>query len=434
MALDNLKDIGKSVARGIVGKNLRRVAGGIAGLIGGPNRTDSSDISPLRTNTSTTTLSFPLDATNVDPSLGNHGHYMMFFINEQESAKLRFDNMQDMLSVGGETLGQRNLKKHLEKNLGFTGAFDKIFDTKTNKFKEKATETQKQIFDQKGGVGDLFFGKDRKGTAQKEFKKGFGGQALKTGDINRTGYTARKNQKQTISVERPPTRRLDTCITMYMPAEVKVSYQAKYTDTSIGGATAGASQAFGAVSRATNIVEGGEEVAGALGNATVAVLGNTALTTIGAIPMFAGLQEAIEISQGVVLTDRMEIAFKGLEKRKFSYTFKMYPRSEEEANEVKRIVDMFKFHMLPEMKFGDRGRFMTYPSTFDIQYMYLNAQNNYLNKVSECFLESMDVSFGGDRFRTHKGNETGAPPVETTMTLNFQEIELITRDKAAEGF
>ena len=102
-----------------------------------------------------------------------------------------------------------------------------------NKFKEKATETQKQIFDQKGGVGDLFFGKDRKGTAQKEFKKGFGGQALKTGDINRTGYTARKNQKQTISVERAPTRRLDTCITMYMPAEVKVSYQAKYTDTSI---------------------------------------------------------------------------------------------------------------------------------------------------------------------------------------------------------
>ena len=149
MALDNLKDIGKSVARGIVGKNLRRVAGGIAGLIGGPNRTDSSDISPLRTKTSTTTLSFPLDVVNSDPALGNHGHYMMFFINEQENARIRFDNMQDQLSVGGQTLGQKNLQTHLEKNLGFTGAFDKIFDTKTDKFKEKASDAQKQIFDQK---------------------------------------------------------------------------------------------------------------------------------------------------------------------------------------------------------------------------------------------------------------------------------------------
>ena len=159
MPLDNLKNVGKSIARGIVGKNLRRVAGGIAGLIGGPNRKDSSDISPLRGSTSTTTLSFPLDNTNVDPSLGNHGHYMMFFINEQESAKVRFDNMQDKLSVDGETLGTKNLKTHLEKNLGFTGSFDKIFDSKTGKFKEKASDAQKQIFEQKGGVKDLFFGK-----------------------------------------------------------------------------------------------------------------------------------------------------------------------------------------------------------------------------------------------------------------------------------
>ena len=130
----------------------------------------------------------------------------------------------------------------------------------------------------------------------------------------------------------------------------------------------------------------------------------------------------------------MELAFKGIGKRTFSYTFKMMPRSEDEANEVKRIVDMFKFHMLPEMTSGQRGRFMSYPSTFDIKYMFLNTENNYLNKVSECYLETMDVNYGGDRFRAHKGNTTGAPPIETSMTLTFKEIELITRDKAADGF
>ena len=433
MALDNLKDIGKSVARGIVGKNLRRVAGGIAGLIGGPNRTDSSDISPLRTKTSTTTLSFPLDVVNSDPALGNHGHYMMFFINEQENAKIRFDNMQDQLSVGGQTLGQRNLKTHLEKNLGFTGAFDKIFDTKTDKFKEKASDAQKQIFDQKGGVGDLLFGKDRKGTAQKEFKKGFGGAALKTGDINRTGYTARKNQKQTISINRPPTRRLDTCITMFMPADVKVTYSAEYTDTSIGSATALASQLLPSIAQG-DMAGVTETLSNQGSEAAISIGGQALLTPLGAIPAFSGAKEAAEIGFGVVMTDRMELAFKKIGKRKFTYSFKMYPRSEEEADEVKRIVDMFKFHMLPEMRNGDRGRFMSYPSTFDIKYMFNNAENNYLNKVSECYLETMDVVYGGDRFRAHKGNATGAPPVETTITLNFAEIELITRDKAAEGF
>ena len=114
MALDNLKDIGKSVARGIVGKNLRRVAGGIAGLIGGPNRTDSSDISPLRTKTSTTTLSFPLDVVNSDPALGNHGHYMMFFINEQENARIRFEAGPAKATFIISTLG-------LRKFIGLTG-------------------------------------------------------------------------------------------------------------------------------------------------------------------------------------------------------------------------------------------------------------------------------------------------------------------------
>ena len=33
----------------------------------------------------------------------------------------------------------------------------------------------------------------------------------------------------------------------------------------------------------------------------------------------------------------------------------------------------------------------------------------------------------------YEGNEEGAPPMETTITLNFEEIELITRDKIIEG-
>ena len=77
---------------------------------------------------------------------------------------------------------------------------------------------------------------------------------------------------------------------------------------------------------------------------------------------------------------------------------------------------------------------MTIPNTFDIQYMYQNAENNYLHKISTCYLESMDISYGGSRYKTFDGNEDGAPPVETSISLNFAEIELITRERALEGF
>ena len=82
---------------------------------------------------------------------------------------------------------------------------------------------------------------------------------------------------------------------------------------------------------------------------------------------------------------------------------------------------------------NQRGRMMKYPDTFSIQYMYQGNENTYLNKVRECYLqEDMDVSYGGDRYRTFEGNEEGVV-METTITLNFEEIELITRGEILEG-
>jgi hypothetical protein len=156
--------------------------------------------------------------------------------------------------------------------------------------------------------------------------------------------------------------------------------------------------------------------------------------TLGILPGFQGLREAKEIQEGVITADRMELAFKGVGKRKFQYSFKMIPRNREEADEIQKIIYAFKFNMLPEFQSGNKSRKMTVPNTFDIQYMYRGAENSYLNKVSTCVLENMTVSQGGDRYKTFSENENGAPPVETTITLDFQELEIITRERIEEGF
>ena len=51
----------------------------------------------------------------------------------------------------------------------------------------------------------------------------------------------------------------------------------------------------------------------------------------------------------------------------------------------------------------------------------------------------MDVTFGGDKFAAFRLTQNefgnGAPPTETTVTLTFRELDILTRDLVEnEGF
>ena len=159
------------------------------------------------------------------------------------------------------------------------------------------------------------------------------------------------------------------------------------------------------------------------------------LGSVGIIPGFQGVKEAFEMKEGSVIADRLELAFKAVKKRNFQYTFKMIPKSRDEARTIREIVFAFKSNMLPEFVGGNRGgrRFIV-PNTFDIQYMYLEGSNNFLHHISTCVLENMNISYGGERYKTFEAIDDGAPPLETSITLNFREMELITRERVHEGF
>ena len=92
--------------------------------------------------------------------------------------------------------------------------------------------------------------------------------------------------------------------------------------------------------------------------------------------------------------------------------------------------------MLPEFEGGNRaGRKLRVPNTFDIEYMYHGKANDYLNKISTCVLKTMDVKYGGDRYKTFDPDSLGSPPpVMTEISLTFEEMELITRERVAEGY
>jgi hypothetical protein len=241
-----------------------------------------------------------------------------------------------------------------------------------------------------------------------------------------------EDKNASIGIERPRTTRLDTAISMYMPASVSVSYGADYVDTPIGVGTSELNKA-GNVDLQSDA--GRETIKSGLKNVGAAVK-REGIDSLGKLDGLSGIREVAEMRDGVIFADRMELAFKGIGKRQFSFDFKMMPRSQAEADEIRDIIYAFKFNMMPEYVGTTKGNQMKIPNTFDIQYMYQNAENNYLNKISTCFLKDMTVTYGGDRYKTFDQSSTdaGAPPVETSIKLEFREIEMISRERIAEGF
>ena len=121
-----------------------------------------------------------------------------------------------------------------------------------------------------------------------------------------------------------------------MPAQVSTTYTANYTDTEIGGGVEGALNAFnqatgGRLDKATDAFFATEE-------AFKEGVEKLILATLGTVaPGLQGVREGAFAKAGAIISDRMELAFKGINKRQFQYTFKMIPRSRAEAEEIRKL-------------------------------------------------------------------------------------------------
>jgi hypothetical protein len=84
--------------------------------------------------------------------------------------------------------------------------------------------------------------------------------------------------------------------------------------------------------------------------------------------------------------------------------------------------------MHPEL--STDGLFYVYPSEFEMQYYFKGKENQFVHKISTCVLKNMTVKYGGQYFTSF---ENGSP-AEITMKLDFQELELLTKERIIKGF
>jgi hypothetical protein len=243
------------------------------------------------------------------------------------------------------------------------------------------------------------------------------------------------------------SKRVKTQISLYMPPQVEVSYKSNYEDVEIGSITSGVKNAIDAFRNAKDLSSGIVDVGSEIGGAAAQILTKAGVATADlAAP---GAAAALFISAGKIQSSKMELLFKGVGRRAFNYTFVFIPKSSNESKKVDQIIFELKKAMLPTYTSGflpgqnePTDKNLTIPTTFDIEYMYTDggsARNNFLNKISTCYLTDLSVKYGGDRYKAYKPNVTtrggkGAPPQRTEVSLTFNEIEIITQEDINLGF
>jgi hypothetical protein len=160
--------------------------------------------------------------------------------------------------------------------------------------------------------------------------------------------------------------------------------------------------------------------AGTVGEATARMLAGVAQ-----LPAIAGGTSGADVLAAVTRTRTnpfREVLFESTDYRDFTFRYRFFPKSKQETDKVKSIIEQFKVHMHPSLP--ENKLFFIYPSEFEIEYYYKNKKNDYLNAIARCVLTDMQIDYGGAQFSTF----ADGAPVEIGLTLKFTELEQMTQE------
>ena len=144
-----------------------------------------------------------------------------------------------------------------------------------------------------------------------------------------------------------------------------------------------------------------------------------------------GFGAVVQKDTGTAVNPKAELVFTGVPFREFNFPYEFAPKNEKEKDSVQKIINLLKFHMMPEL---DGPGHLRVPSEFQITYMYRDRANMYIPKISRCVLKNMSVDYSPEGvFTTFRPDDKGAHPVLTKMDLTFTETEIMTKETIAKG-
>lgn len=203
---------------------------------------------------------------------------------------------------------------------------------------------------------------------------------------------------------------------------------AGYLKYAAGGAVAGAASGAGAQQggQIGLMIKLFQDLASKAANSQNAkVAGGTALGS--KVLNMAGFQvEAESIlarAGGIVPNSNLELLFGGPSLREFTFTYRMSPRSSDEAREIKQIIRSFKQGMAARKIEGQAGApsyYLSTPNVFKLTYKTGDVAISGMNKFKICALTGFTVNYVPDgQWAAYEGGQ----PVSYLVSMNFQELE-----------
>ena len=132
--------------------------------------------------------------------------------------------------------------------------------------------------------------------------------------------------------------------------------------------------------------------------------------------------EVLARTSGKILNPNAELLFQGPVLRDFGFKFLMIARSEDEAEEIRKIIKFFKVGAAPV--FSDGPALLGTPNVFQLEYKAGKRRLNTVNRFNEMALRTITVDYAPDGFWSAYQD---SHPVAVVMSLQFSELRPLYR-------
>jgi|TARA_B110000046_G_scaffold162865_1_gene177466 hypothetical protein len=254
------------------------------------------------------------------------------------------------------------------------------------------------------------------------------------GNAGQTGNLANSSTSATGGTGTSGTQTHEGCAQLYIPEKLAMQSKSNYEGTAGGTITSLASN------RADNMNFGdggmGFDGFGDVGTIIGQVTGGIKDLAQSGLEQSEAFQVGAQATGAAVGSANRHVLFKGIEFRTFSYVYQFLPKSQEESTMIRDMIRWFRSQMLPSLSQG--GNKFHVPNWFTIDYKIDGESTEYLNKIKPCVCTACDVEYGGDgQFAMLQADNFqigSAAPAVIGLTLEFQEVQLVTRSDALAGY
>lgn len=378
------------------------------------------------------TFRYPADVGNYDK-----GHYMVIYIREQTKTSFKGTPATDAIpGIPKTSASGLNNVRNISSNFGggllsqVNGGLNKINSSTggkiagiTNAASQGLSKALGGLNGAVGGLGNLF-----------------GQNTIFSGDSQSTQSVIDNSIKNITSknlINRTTTLTTDA-IALYMPDTMLYNYSQSYSDLELGNELGGKILAAGgsAVDAFKNGKGGMDSIVKAVKSGTKS-LGTEALSAgadvAGGLVGEGTAKLGFQKLTGAVRNPMLELIYQSPSFRTFQFDFSFYPRDENEALEVQKIIERLRFHQAPELLQGAEG-FLVPPSEFDIKFYYGGSQNPNIPPIATSVLTTIDVNYAPNGFSAYEVPGEVAPalgrtgmPVAINITLQFKETTYLTK-------